>query len=89
MSVEYVIKPSLSLWKNLLAGFLSLVLPGMGQVYKGKYISGMLWFIFVVGGYQCLVVPGAILHFYCICYALLGSPKIKEKLLYTDKKVLK
>ena len=32
----------------LLAGLLSLILPGLGQLYNGRVLAGILWFIFAV-----------------------------------------
>lgn len=32
----------------LLAGILSLILPGLGQLYNGRVLAGFLWFIFAV-----------------------------------------
>lgn len=78
MTIELVIKPKFPLWKNILAGILSLLLPGLGQIYKKRYTTGILWFMFTIGGYFCLVAPGVVLHFYCVCYALFSPPKIKK-----------
>ena len=32
----------------LIAGLLSLVLPGLGQLYNGRILAGILWFVFAV-----------------------------------------
>ena len=32
----------------LIAGLLSLFLPGLGQLYNGRVMAGILWFIFAV-----------------------------------------
>jgi TM2 domain-containing membrane protein YozV len=32
----------------LIAGLLSLFLPGLGQLYNGRVLAGILWFIFAV-----------------------------------------
>ena len=29
----------------LLAGFLSLLIPGVGQIYNGQIISGVIWLV--------------------------------------------
>ena len=29
----------------LLAGFLSLLIPGVGQIYNGQIISGIIWLV--------------------------------------------
>lgn len=32
----------------LIAGLLSLFVPGLGQLYNGRVLQGILWFIFAV-----------------------------------------
>ena len=32
----------------IVAGLLSLVVPGVGQIYNGKVLRGVLWFLFAV-----------------------------------------
>jgi len=38
--------------ENKCAAFLSIILPGLGQIYKGHYEEGLLW--------MCLGIPVAI-----------------------------
>jgi len=45
----------------ILAGILSFLIPGLGQIYVGKVLRGVVWFIVVVIGYMCLILPGIIL----------------------------
>jgi TM2 domain-containing membrane protein YozV len=33
----------------VLAGILSLILPGLGQIYNGRVLAGILWLIFASG----------------------------------------
>lgn len=35
--------------KPLLAGFLSLLIPGVGQLYNGRILAGILWLIITPG----------------------------------------
>ena len=51
------------------AAVLSLVIPGAGQIYKGRIWMGMAWLVFTVLGYLTLLVPGMLLHFICIFQA--------------------
>ncbi len=51
-----------------LAGFLSLLIPGAGQLYTGKIVSALLWFLAVSAGYA-LIVPGLVLHIFCVASA--------------------
>lgn len=48
------------------AAVLSLVIPGAGQMYRGKVGAGFGWMIAVVLGYIAFVFPGLILHIICV-----------------------
>lgn len=61
-------------WSPVVALILSLIVPGLGQLYKGQWINGFIWFVLVVIGYVCFVVPGVILHVMCILGAARGNP---------------
>jgi hypothetical protein len=54
---------------NGVAALLSLIIPGAGQMYKDKVGQGLLWLFCVVIGYGMLVLPGLILHLFCILSA--------------------
>lgn len=62
-------QPPSESWSPGVAAVLSLVIPGAGQMYKGSIAAGLLWLLFVVLGYVCLIVPGLILHLLCIVNA--------------------
>lgn len=51
------------------AGLLSFLWPGAGQIYCGRVGAGFLWMVGVFLGYCALVVPGLILHVLCIASA--------------------
>src|SRR5690606_21589762 len=40
------------------AAVLSMIVPGAGQLYAGRPISGITWFALVTMGYLLLIVPG-------------------------------
>jgi TM2 domain-containing membrane protein YozV len=61
-------------WSPGVAAILSLFIPGVGQMYKGDVLTGILWMIIVTIGYFLLVVPGLILHLICILTAASGDP---------------
>lgn len=50
------------------AAALSLLIPGLGQMYAGNVGAGVVWLFFVVVGYA-MIVPGIILHLVCILNA--------------------
>jgi TM2 domain-containing membrane protein YozV len=51
-----------------LAALLSLFVPGAGQLYAGRPIAALLWFLVTTAGYA-LLLPGLILHLFCIASA--------------------
>jgi TM2 domain-containing membrane protein YozV len=51
------------------AAVLSLIVPGAGQLYAGRPLSAIAWFMVVSMGYLLLVVPGVLLHILCIAAA--------------------
>ena len=51
-----------------LAALLSLFVPGAGQLYAGRPIAALLWFLVTTAGYA-LILPGLVLHLFCIASA--------------------
>lgn len=60
-------------WNPGVAALLSLVIPGAGQMYKGNVSEGLGWLIVVLIGYVAFIVPGLILHAFCIFAAASGK----------------
>ena len=60
-------------WNPLVAAILSFFIPGLGQLYKGQPINGIVWFVLVVLGYVCFIFPGLILHLFCVIGAAMGK----------------
>lgn len=60
-------------WSKGVAAVLSFIIPGLGQMYKGQVLNGLLWFILTIGGYIAFVIPGLILHLCCIVGAASGD----------------
>jgi TM2 domain-containing membrane protein YozV len=63
----------------LLAGALSLLVPGAGQIYTGNFLSAILWFILVSAGYT-LILPGLFLHLFCIAAAASSAHRLNSTL---------
>ena len=58
----------------IVAFALSLI-PGLGQIYKGRVVRGVIWFCAVMLAYM-LGPPGPILHFVCALNAAFqGTPR--------------
>jgi TM2 domain-containing membrane protein YozV len=61
-------------WSPGVAALLSFLIPGLGQMYKGQVINGLVWFIVVAVGYAFLIIPGLVLHVCCVLGAAMGDP---------------
>ena len=59
-------------WSPFIAMCLSIV-PGLGQLYKGQLLRGLLWFLATAIGYS-LIIPGPILHVICAFNAATSEP---------------
>lgn len=51
------------------AAFLSFLIPGWGQMRRGRRIEGLICLIAVVAGYFLFILPGLILHVLCMIEA--------------------
>ena len=60
----------------IVGAMLSLVLPGAGQAYAGRWLVGALWFVLVVAGYS-LIFPGLLLHLICIASAAASADRTR------------
>jgi TM2 domain-containing membrane protein YozV len=60
---------------NVIAGVLSLLIPGAGQMYKGRIGLGILWLIVTLLAYLTLLLPGMLLHFLCVFQAAGMEPR--------------
>ncbi len=56
-----------------IAAVLSVLLPGLGQVYNGRLLAGCLWFLAVGFGYWAVLVPGFLLHVLAVWFAYRGA----------------
>lgn len=60
-----------------LAAVLSLFMPGAGQLYAGRYVAALLWFLVVTAGYA-LILPGVVLHLFCIVSAASSAHRLNN-----------
>lgn len=54
----------------MVCGLASFLCPGLGQALAGKPFEGLGWFCGTVLGYVLLIVPGLIVHYFCVKDAL-------------------
>jgi len=71
--------PPVQRWSPGLAAVLSFFVPGLGQLYKGQILNGIVWFFMVGLGYMALILPGLLLHLFCIIGAASGNPWTEGK----------
>jgi TM2 domain-containing membrane protein YozV len=71
--------PPIRRWSPGLAAVLSFFVPGLGQLYKGQIINGIVWFFTVGLGYLALILPGLLLQLFCIIGAASGNPWTEGK----------
>ena len=60
----------------IVAAGLSMLIPGAGQLYAGKIVSAILWFMAVSAGYA-LILPGLILHLFCMASAARSAAQLQ------------
>ena len=48
------------------AAVLSVVLPGLGQLYTGRLMAGAIWCLATAVAYWAIVVPGFLVHAFCV-----------------------
>jgi TM2 domain-containing membrane protein YozV len=56
-----------------IAAVLSVLIPGLGQVYNGNLVTGAIWFVAVSFGYWAILVPGLLLHGLSVWCAFRGA----------------
>ena len=56
-----------------IAAVLSVLIPGLGQVYNGNLIGGAVWFLAASFGYWAILVPGFLLHALSVWFAYRGA----------------
>jgi TM2 domain-containing membrane protein YozV len=61
------------------AAVLSLLFPGAGQIYAGRLGAGIGWMFAVALSYPLFIVPGLILHFFCVASAARAARDANER----------
>jgi ribosomal protein L34E len=64
-------------WSKGVAALLSLLIPGLGHLYKGQILWGILWFViaivaYIVSSVLCFI-PGILVHIICIVHSASGN----------------
>lgn len=60
-----------------LAALFSLFVPGAGQLYTGRWVAALLWFVVVTAGYA-LLLPGLVLHLFNIVSAAASAHRLNS-----------
>ena len=56
-----------------ISAVLSVIVPGLGQVYNGHLIAGALWFLGTAFAYSMVLLPGFLAHALCVWSAYAGA----------------
>ncbi len=56
-----------------IAAVLSVLIPGLGQIYNGRLIAGLFWFLAAGFGYSAVLVPGFLIHCMSVWCAYRGA----------------
>ena len=56
-----------------IAAVLSVLVPGLGQVYSGHLVSGAVWFLATGLAYWAILLPGFLVHAFCVGSAYLQA----------------
>ncbi len=48
------------------AAVLSVLIPGLGQVYTGRLAAGAVWFLVTAFAYWAILLPGFLAHAFCV-----------------------
>ena len=56
-----------------IAAVLSVLLPGLGQLYSGRLGAAALWFLAASFGYWAILVPGFLIHAASVWCAYRGA----------------
>ena len=49
-----------------IAAVLSVVIPGLGQLYAGRLFAGAMWCLGTAVAYWAILLPGFIVHALCV-----------------------
>jgi TM2 domain-containing membrane protein YozV len=49
-----------------IAAVLSVFIPGLGQLYAGRLVAAALWFLGTAMAYSAVLLPGFLVHAFCI-----------------------
>ncbi len=60
------------------AAVLSVLIPGLGQVYGGRLGAGALWFLGTCIAYSAVLLPGFLVHAVCVWSAYEGAIRFRR-----------
>jgi TM2 domain-containing membrane protein YozV len=60
------------------AAVLSVLIPGLGQVYTGRLGAGAAWFLLTSFAYWAILIPGFLVHAFCVWSAYESAREFRE-----------
>jgi len=61
-----------------LAAVLSVLIPGLGHVYAGRLLAGLVWFLATGFGYWAILVPGFLIHALSVYFAYQAAKEFER-----------
>ena len=78
MTYDYEMEPEVVIRRAPspgVAAVLSVFIPGLGHVYEGRLLAGALWFLATGLAYSAVLLPGFLIHAFCIWSAYRGCER--------------
>ena len=60
------------------AAVLSVLVPGLGHVYAGRLLAGLVWFLATGFGYWAILVPGFAIHVASVYFAYQAAKEFRS-----------
>ena len=64
-----------------MSGFCAFIFPGLGHLILGKPVQAFVWFILIVAGYFCFIVPGVLFHIVSIMDAAKAGRRQQSRVI--------
>jgi hypothetical protein len=61
-----------------LAAVLSVLVPGLGHLYAGRLLAGLVWFLAASFGYWAILVPGFLIHVASVYFAYQAAKEFER-----------
>ncbi len=60
------------------AAVLSVLIPGLGHLYAGRVLAGLVWFCAASFGYWAILIPGFLIHAASVWFAYRSAKEFRQ-----------